>query len=166
MFSSEAFCFDGSASDQLERCLVGTRSPGIGITAHVEVVMVDVDDFHTFFIFQGVWNWPTVDRTLFEVNGALVVSMVQLSEPNQRNEPWIVNVVSNLLFDDADLVPLLFVEQGNSTADRTSTLESVDDFVIARWIDRSHRTATSQRTHDRNTCVSLVNVKLDFLAVL
>ena len=59
--------------------------------------MVDVDNFHTFFIFQGVWNWPTVDRTLFEVNGALVVSMVQLSEPNQRNEPWIVNVVKGPL---------------------------------------------------------------------
>lgn len=94
---SNACAFDKALSLR-DFGLVRTRSPGIRITTHVEVIMVNVDDFYTLVVFERIWNRPSVDRAFFEVHGALVVCVVQLSEADQGDESWIVDVVGDLLF--------------------------------------------------------------------
>ena len=46
----------------------------------MEVIVVNIDDFHRFFIIQCIWNRPAIDGSLFEIDRALVVRMVQLGE--------------------------------------------------------------------------------------
>ena len=128
--------------------------------------MVNVDDLYALIVFERVRNRPTVDRAFFKVHGALVVCMVQLSEADQRDESWIVDVVGNLLFDDAYLVALLLMQERNTTANRASTLQRVNHFVVARWIDSSDRSATGNRAENRNPCIPLVDMELNFLAIL
>ena len=64
--------------------LVDGVGTDVWIAAHVEVIMVDVDHFRRFFVFQRVGNWPTVDGSFAEVDRALVVSMMQLRHSDQR----------------------------------------------------------------------------------
>ena len=80
----------------------------LGVTHHVEVVMVNVDNFDCFPIVKRVRYWISDRRSLVEVDRALVVSVVQLSRADQRIEPWRVNVIGDLLFDDANAVSLGF----------------------------------------------------------
>lgn len=109
-------------SDLAEGALVRTRCTGIGIAAHVEVIMVDVDHLDALVVLKRVRNRPSVDRPLFEVHRTLVMGMVQLSEANQRNKPRIVDVVGYLDLGDPDLVPLLLMQKRNPTTNRTGTL--------------------------------------------
>jgi hypothetical protein len=162
---SNACAFDKALSLR-DFGLVRTRSPGIRITTHVEVIMVNVDDFYTLVVFERIWNRPSVDRAFFEVHGALVVCMVQLSEADQGDESWIVDVVGDLFFHDPYFVPLLLMQEWNTTADWASTLQSVDHFVVARWIDSSDRSPTSDRAENRNPSIPLVDMELNFLAIL
>ena len=48
----------------------------VNISDHVEVVVVDVDDFHHFFIQKCVGYRPAYDHAFLEINGALVVGVV------------------------------------------------------------------------------------------
>ena len=49
----------------------------------MEVIVIDVDYFDRFTIFQRVWNGIADDRFFVEVDRALVVGMVQLSRSYQ-----------------------------------------------------------------------------------
>ncbi len=48
----------------------------LAIGNHMQVIVIDVDDFDRFLIFQGVRNWPAVNDSLFVVDCALVVCVV------------------------------------------------------------------------------------------
>ena len=132
----------------------------------MEVVMIDIDDFNSLFVVKCIRNRPTVYGSFLEVDCAFVVCMVQLGESDERNEPWIINVVRHFFLDNANSVALFFIQQWNATTNRPSLFKSVNDFVVARWIDRRNRTSRSQRAHNWHTGVSLVNVELDFLVIL
>ena len=139
----------------------------IRIADHVEVVVVDINDFDAFLVIKGVRNRPAVDGPLFEVDRALVVSVVKLCESDQWHESRLVHVVRNLAFDNADPVALLLVQKGNTATDGASSLQRMNDFVVTRWIDRRMVLwTTRQRTHDGDSSVTLMNVELDFFAVL
>jgi hypothetical protein len=62
--------------------------------------------------------------------------MVQLSKANQRDKPRIVDIVGYLDLGDPNLVPLLLMQERNPTADRTGSLQGMDDLVVTRRIDR------------------------------
>ena len=128
--------------------------------------MVDVEYFYAFLVVQGVWHGPAVDCSFLKVHGTLVVSVVELSESDQRNEPRVINVISDFFFDDSNAIALLFIEKRNSASNRPRLFKSVNDFVIARRIDCCDRAAGGQRSHDGDTGISLMNVELDFLIVL
>ena len=119
-----------------ERELVRARFSGIGIAAHVEVIMVDVNHLDALVVLKRVRNRPAVDCSLFEVHRALVVGMVQLSKANQRDKPRIVDIVGYLDLGDPNLVPLLLMQERNPTTNRTGTLQGMDDLVVTRRIDR------------------------------
>jgi hypothetical protein len=59
-----------------DRFLVRARRARVGVTAHVEVVVVDIENLNSFFVFQSVRNRPAIDVPFFKVNGALVMSVV------------------------------------------------------------------------------------------
>ena len=82
----------------------------------MEVVVVDVDDLNCFFVFQGVRYRPPVDGTFFEVHGALVMGMVQLSKTDQRDESRIIDIIGDLFLDDSNSITLLFEKQWVATA--------------------------------------------------
>ena len=46
------------------------------------MVVVDVDDFHDILVRQGVWQRPAHARRFREVDGALVVAVVQFHVRN------------------------------------------------------------------------------------
>ena len=93
--------------------------PQIDIADHVEVVVVDVDDFHGVFIFQGVRDRPTDNLLFGKVDRAFVMGMVQLSRSNQRNDSRRINVISNLFSDNRDIVTLRFVQERKAALNGT-----------------------------------------------
>ena len=70
--------------------------------------MIDVNRLDRFAVIQGVRDRVTDDYFFAEVNRALVVCVVKLSWPNQMLEAWWIDVICNLLFDNADVVTLRF----------------------------------------------------------
>ena len=148
------------------RGLVRARRTSVRITNHMEVVMVNVENFYTLFVVKSIRYRPSVDRPLFEVDCAFVVCVMQLSEADQRNEPRIVDVVRNLFLDDSNSIALLFKQQRDSATDRPSLFKSMDNFIVTRWIDSCDWSTCGQWPHDGDASVSLVNVELYFLIVL
>ena len=137
----------------------------VRIAGHVEVVVVNVDDFNRVLINKCVRRWVANDLAIRVVDRALVVSVTQLSWTDQRINSWRIDVVSDLLFDDLNVVPLMLIQEWYATLNRISPLESTHDFVIARRIQSNHF-AASHRSKNWNTCVTLGDVKLVFLNLL
>ena len=128
-----------------ERELVRARIPGIGIAAHMEVIMVDVDHLDALVVLERVRNRPTVDRSLFEVHRALVVGVVQLSKANQRDKPRIIDIIGYLDLGDPDLVPLFLMQERNPTTNRTGSFQGMDNLVVTWRIDRHVRSRSDRR---------------------
>ena len=84
---------DGRLSVQtLGRLIVLVVFAKIDVANHVEVIVVDVDDFNRVFIQSCVWDWPASNGTLGEVNGALVVSVVQLCWSDEWNDLSLIHI--------------------------------------------------------------------------
>ena len=132
----------------------------IDIANHVEVVVVDVEDFDGILIHQGVWERPAHDFSLCVVDSTLVVSVVKLSRTDQRNHARRINVVSDLLFNDRDVVSLSLVQERNAALYSVGSLHSPPDFVIAWRIQSFDGSAGCEWPHDGHSCVALVNVEL------
>src|SRR4051812_37731849 len=129
---------------------------GVDVSDHVQVVMVDVDDFFGLFIAKRVWHGPADAANVFVINRALVMSMVVLSGANERIHAWRVDVVSNLAFYDSHMVAIAFPHAGNTALDRVHFFEGTDDFVVTRWIQRDWRTAGGDRSQDWHAIVPFV----------
>ena len=71
--------------------------------------MVDIKYLNGVFVLKGVRYRPTDNLSLREINGAFVVSVMQLDGANQWNNPWRIDVVSDLFFNDRNVVTLRFV---------------------------------------------------------
>jgi hypothetical protein len=136
------------------------------ITATVQVVVVDVDHFDRLFVFESVRHGPTVDGPLFKVDRALVVSMVQLSHADKRDEPRWIDVIGDLALHDLNVVPLFFVEERNAAANRSGFFQSLHDFVVAWRIKSDYRSTCSDRTHDRDAFVPLMVVEFELFLIL
>ena len=139
---------------------------GIDVANHVEVVVVNVDHFDRFPIFQSVGHGVPDDGFFVKVNRALVVSVVQLCWSNQRIEPGRVDVIRDFLFDDANVVSLLFPKQWDTTFDGPRCFESVHHFVIAWRIECHNRATRSRGAENRYSVVPFLLPKLLFLFVL
>ena len=89
--------------------LLGVVAVGatVDIANDVQVVVVDVDYFNFFDVFQRMRHWPSFADRLREVNRAFVMSVVELSRSNQRIYSRRINVVSDQIFDDPNVVSFL-----------------------------------------------------------
>lgn len=103
-------------------------------TSHVEVVMVDVNDFCCIFVDQSVWERPPNDLTFCEIDRAFVVNVVQLNRADQWDHTRRIDVISYSFFDHRHVVTLRFVQKRNTALDGSSAFESPPDFVVARRI--------------------------------
>ena len=134
----------------------------IDIAHHVEVVVIDVNDFLDFLVHKRVWEGPADNSSLGEVNLAAVMRVVQLSRTDQRHDARRINIVGDLLFDDANVVALRLVQEREASLDRSSSLQGPPYFVVRRRIQRDGRTARRKRTQDRYASIALMHVKTIF----
>ena len=104
---------------------------GIDIAAHMEVIVIDVQNFDRFLVRSRIRDRPADMGDLGEVHRAFVMSMVQLSWADGRNESRRVDIVADLLFHDSHSAPLGFMQQREATFDGSSSFQSPHDFVIA-----------------------------------
>lgn len=138
----------------------------IDVADHVEVIVVDVDDFDGVFVLQLMRNRPANIGDFREVDRTLVVSMMELSGADGGDESRRIDVIGDLLFDDSHVVPLLFVQVGQSTFDRTCPLHRSQHFIIAGRVKSDGRPACGKRPKNRNGVIPLVNPELVFLLIL
>lgn len=146
--------------------LVSRSWARVNIPNHVQVVVIDVDNFDFFWFVECVWDWPTYTSLLIKVDDALVVGMVELSRANEWIDSWGIDVVSDLFLDDANVVTLCLFEEWHPAANWSSFLERSHDFVIARCVESLNRTAGCDWTKNRYTVIILVHVILVFRFVL
>jgi len=132
----------------------------------VEVVVVDVNGLDHFHVIQRVGDRVADDRSFAAVDRALVVGMMQLGGADQRIEAGRIDVIRDLLFEDPDVVPLFFPQEGDTTFGRTGPLDGPHDLVIRRRIECDGGTATGCRPEDRNPIIALVLPELLFRAML
>ena len=85
MFIEDPAEHDRDQSTILISPLIGRVIAGIWIADQVEVVVVNVDHFHRFFIHQRVWHRPSNPYDLVIVDRALVMRVMQLGRANQRS---------------------------------------------------------------------------------
>ncbi|MBI2480021.1 MAG: metallophosphoesterase [Planctomycetia bacterium] len=138
----------------------------IDVAHHVEVIVVDVDDFNRVLVCQLMRNRPANIGDFREVDRAFVMSMMELSGSNGWDEPRRIDIVRDFLFDHPHVVPLLFVQVGQSAFDRPRSLQRSQHLVIARRIESNGRTAGGERSENRNGVVPLLNPELVFFLIL
>ena len=125
--------------NQMFRLIVGIVLAQINVADHVEVVVVDVDNFDRVLINQRVGERPTDNLSFGVVNRALVVSMVQLSRSDQGNNSWRIDVVRDLFLDHRHVVSLDFVHKWQSTLHFVGSFHRPPDFVVTGLIQGDRR---------------------------
>jgi hypothetical protein len=110
--------------------LVGCVISGIHIPHHVQVIVVNINDFDGVLIDEAMGNRPGDVGGFAEINCAFKVSVMQLCGSNQRVEPGWVDIVRNKFFDDSHVIAMLFIEEGDTTLGRAGSFQSSHDFVI------------------------------------
>ncbi len=140
--------------------------PVVQIPDHVEVIMIDIDDFDFFGFFERVRNRPADTDPFVEVHDAFVASMVQLDGTDQRHNARRIDKVGDLFLDDADVVALDFLGERDATANRASLFERPHDFVIAWRVECLGRSARGDGAEDRSAIIALVHVVFPFWLVL
>jgi hypothetical protein len=108
----------------------------VHVTNLMQVVVIDVQHFDRFVILQSMRDRIAHDLSLGEVDRALVVNVVQLNGADQWQHSWLVNVVSDLLFDDADVATLDFVQERYAALQGADSLQSRHNFMIRWWVHR------------------------------
>ena len=145
---------------------MSTRGSVVEITDLVEVVVVDIKYLNGVFVLKRVRYRPTDNLSLREINGAFVVSVMQLDGANQWNNPWRIDVVSDLFFNDRNVVTLRFVKEWETTLDRACSLECPPDFIVRWRVEGNDWPSGGQRSHDWNSSVSLMDMEFIFLVLL
>ena len=110
--------------------LVGCVVSGIRVTHHVQVIVVNIDDFDGVLIDEAMRNRPGDVGGFAEINCAFEVSVMQLCGSNQRVEPGWIDIVCNEFFDDSHVIAVLFIEEGDTTFGRAGSFQGSHDFVI------------------------------------
>ena len=137
----------------------------VGIASHVEVVVVNVDDFYRIFVDRCMRRWPADDLLFGVVDRALVVCVVQLGWTNQRIHTWWIDVVSDRLLDHLHVVALNLVKERKATLNRIGSLKRPPDFVVAGRI-KCQLVTRGGGAKNWNTSISLVDVMPVFLNLL
>ena len=70
---------------------------GVDVADHVQVVMVDVDDFFGLFVPQRVRHGPADAANVFVVDRAFVVSVMLLRRADERIHARRIDVVGDLV---------------------------------------------------------------------
>ena len=120
----------------LRDLVIRGRWTEVDVTAHVEVVVVDVQHLLAVFVDQSVRERPADDLTLRVVSGALVVCMMELGWANQRNHARRVNVIGNLFLDEGDAVALCLMQEGDAALSWTVSFQCPPNFIITGWVER------------------------------
>lgn len=97
-----------------------------------QVVFVDVDNFHRLIdMCEG--HWPVGSDCLVVVDRALVVAVMQAAGANQRVDFAVVETIDERFHNDANVVHLRFLEEGNAT--RRIIWQGSHDLIFARRVD-------------------------------
>ena len=72
----------------------------------VQMVFVDIDDFLSVFLFNGVRNRPANANLLFVVDRTLVVDVVDLDGADHGEESRRIDVVGDQFFLNANVVAI------------------------------------------------------------
>src|SRR5262245_23499365 len=94
------------------------------------------------------------------------MGVVQLCRPDQRNNPWWIDVVGNFLLQDDDVVSLNFIEKRNAALHGIRSLKRPPHFIVGGRIQRDRRSTGCQWPQDRNAGIPLVDVVLIFVVLL
>lgn len=84
---------------------VGNTVAILHVTDHVQVVMVNVEDFDRI-VSRGVRNGPTVAGNFFKIDTAFVVSMVLLRWSDEGIDARRIDIISDLFFRNLYVVTL------------------------------------------------------------
>lgn len=103
---------------------------GIHVTHHMQVIVVDIDDFDGVLVDEAMRNRPGDVDGFAEIDRAFEVSVVQLRGSNQRVEPGWVDIICNEFFDDPHVIAVLFIEEGHAAFGRAGSFQGSHDFVI------------------------------------
>ena len=135
--------------------ITGARA-GIYVAHHVQVVVVDIDDFLAVLIHGGVGHGPADVSDLDKVDGAFEVDVVDLYGADQRHHAGRIDAVLDELADDADLVPLFLMAKRNSALNGPGLLQPPHDLVFRGRVKGNFRRPGLEGTEDRRAIVTLV----------
>jgi len=90
--------------------LVIASGAAIHISDHMQVVVIDVDNFDSILVFGRIWDGPADFGRLCEIDRALPVNMMKLSRTDQRIDPRRIDRIGDQLFDNPHITTLGFVE--------------------------------------------------------
>ena len=76
---------------------VRRRAASVNIADHMQVVVIDIDDFYRILVRLRVRQRPTHTRRFGEVNRALVVSVMLLNGSDQRHDTNRIDVILSLI---------------------------------------------------------------------
>ncbi len=136
--------------------------PGVDISDHVQVVVVNIDHLTSIFVAKRVRHWPANPANVLVVDRALVVSVMLLRRADQRVDPRRIEVVSNFFLNNANVVTTVFVQERYTPLNGPRFLERPNHFVVARWIERGDFT-TGDRAQNWHAFVPFVVPELVFL---
>ena len=87
----------------------------IDVANHMEVIVVDVDNFNRVVVDQSVWEGPADNASFGVIDCAFVVSVVQLSGSDKRNDSRRIDVVGDFFLDHGHIVSLNLVQEWDTT---------------------------------------------------
>ena len=128
--------------------------------------MIDVEHFLHIVVDERVRHRPADAAHLLEVDGALIMGVVELSGAGQRIVAGRIDVIGQLALGDLHVVALNLVEEGPVALDRTSLLQRPHHLVVARLVERLAGASRLQRAEHWRPLVAFVVPELVFLPLL
>ncbi len=138
----------------------------IKVANHVEVIVVNIDNFFGVPVKECVWYRPANPTNILVIDRAAIVGVMLLSWSDERVMPRRIHVVSNFAFYDPNVVPIAFPQERYATFNGLGLFERDHDFVVTWGVERYGWSAGSDWSQNRYAIVPLFEPKLLFFQIL
>jgi hypothetical protein len=138
----------------------------IKVANHVEMVVVDIDNFFCVLVNKCVRYRPAHPTNVLIIDRAAIVGVMLLSGPNEWVMSRGIHVVSNFAFYDTDIVPIAFPQEWDTTFNGLGLFDRDHDFVVTWSVERDGGAARSDGPQNWYAIVPLLEPKLFFFQIL
>jgi len=125
----------------------------ITATDAVEVILVNVDDFHAIFDPELVRDGPTDVCNFLKKDGSPVMSVMYLHRTYQGHNSHRINIVRNQFYRNTLDIAIRHFQAGNASGDGADSVQLSNDLIV-RWRIKGDVVLLRDRRKNRHSFVS------------